>query len=312
MAAVLRKRTIDMHLKSTERFSQPDRDSVSEQSHITTAAENKGQPSLRLAFLQIVVLFGVGVGILALVFQFAPPLTEEEKVNVKLPKNFDDARALGNVLTNYTEEYYYRVLYCYFTSYIFLQTFSIPGSVFLSVLAGYLFNMWLAMFFVCLCSAIGASCCYILAHIMGRIIVDRYFAERIAKWRLQVDKNRSDLMSYMLFLRITPFLPNWFINITSPILSIPLSTFFIATFFGVAPLSFIAVSAGKEIQKLVKFGDALSYDSIALVVIAAILSLIPIVLKKYCGKRFGMDESKEEESSREVVELNEVKGNSAQ
>lgn len=262
---------------------------LTERSEETPKIQKKS--SLKLAIIKILVIFAIGIFILFGVFKLAPPLTDEEKTHVKLPKNFDDARALGDVLETYTEEYFSRVIYCYFTTYIFLQTFSIPGSVFLSVLAGYLFNTWLAMFFVCLCSAIGASFAYILAHIIGHIVVQRFCQERVDKWRVQVDKNRDDLMSYMLFLRITPFLPNWFINITSPILSIPLTIFFTATFIGVSPLSFIAVSAGKEIQKLIKFQDALSYNSIILVVVAAVLSLIPILVKKYFGKKFGMDES---------------------
>jgi len=250
--------------------------------------------NLRIAFFKILLLFSIGIVVLFGVFKLAPPLSEEEKKHVKLPKTMDDARALGDVLETYTDEYFGQVIYCYFTTYIFLQTFSIPGSVFLSVLAGYLFNTWMAMFFVCLCSAIGASFAYILAHIIGHIFVERFFQERVDKWRVQVDKNRDDLMSYMLFLRITPFLPNWFINFTSPILSIPLTTFFIATLFGVAPLSFIAVKAGKQLQKLIKFQDALTYDSILLVVAAAIVSLIPILVKKYFGKRFGMEEKTNE------------------
>lgn len=48
----------------------------------------------------------------------------------------------------------------------------------------------------------------------------------------QVDRHREHLFYYMLFLRITPFLPNWFINITAPVLDIPLGTFFWGTFFG--------------------------------------------------------------------------------
>lgn len=49
---------------------------------------------------------------------------------------------------------------------------------------------------------------------------------------LQVDKHRDHLINYIIFLRITPFLPNWFINITSPVINVPLGVFFIGTFLG--------------------------------------------------------------------------------
>lgn len=48
----------------------------------------------------------------------------------------------------------------------------------------------------------------------------------------QVDKHRDHLINYIIFLRITPFLPNWFINITSPVINVPLGVFFIGTFIG--------------------------------------------------------------------------------
>jgi len=41
-----------------------------------------------------------------------------------------------------------------------------------------------------------------------------------------------NLFWYMLFLRITPLIPNWFVNISSPIVGIPFPYFFFGTLFG--------------------------------------------------------------------------------
>jgi len=255
----------------------------------------QNQGSIRKSLLQLLFLFTASLILLASVYSLAPDFTKDEAQHVKLPKNFDDARNLGQVLENYKDTHYKSVLLCYFTSYLFLVSFSIPGSTFLSVLAGFLYPSWMAMFFVCLSSAIGAGVCYTLADVIGKVFVDKYLSERVEKWRVTVDKNRNDLMSYILFLRITPFLPNWFINITSPVLNIPMRIFFWATFFGVAPLSFIAVSAGKEIHKLVTFGDAVSTDAIFLCAAAAVVSILPILAKKLFAEKFGMTEEKDKD-----------------
>ena len=53
---------------------------------------------------------------------------------------------------------------------------------------------------------------------------------------VQVDRHRDNMTSYILFLRITPFLPNWFINVVSPVINVPLWTFFFATVLGKLPL----------------------------------------------------------------------------
>lgn len=48
----------------------------------------------------------------------------------------------------------------------------------------------------------------------------------------QVRNHKDDLLSYIIFLRITPFLPNWFINIAAPVVDVPLVPFYIGTFLG--------------------------------------------------------------------------------
>ena len=42
---------------------------------------------------------------------------------------------------------------------------------------------------------------------------------------LQVDRRRGDLFNYIIFLRVTPLLPNIFINIASPVVDVPLRPF---------------------------------------------------------------------------------------
>ena len=49
---------------------------------------------------------------------------------------------------------------------------------------------------------------------------------------LQVQKHRQHLFNYMIFVRIMPFIPNWLINVTAPVINIPLLTFYFGTFFG--------------------------------------------------------------------------------
>lgn len=85
----------------------------------------------------------------------------------------------------------------------------------------------------------------------------------------------------MLFLRMTPLLPNWFINLTAPVLGVPLSPFVFGTFFGVAPPSFIAVQAGKTLYKMTSSSDAFSFQSTVILSVLSVLSLSPVIFKKY-------------------------------
>ncbi|XP_056134667.1 transmembrane protein 41B isoform X2 [Lampris incognitus] len=205
--------------------------------------QHTGGGSARMSLLILFSIFTCSASLMYLVYKNFPELNDDEMEKIKIPKDMEDAKALGTVLSKYKDTYYTQVLLAYFTTYVFLQTFAIPGSIFLSILSGYLYPFPLALFLVCLCSGLGASFCYMLSYLVGRPVVYRYLTERAQKWSQQVDKHRDHLINYIIFLRITPFLPNWFINITSPVINVPLGVFFLGTFFGVAPPSFVAINA---------------------------------------------------------------------
>jgi len=237
------------------------------------------------AILTIFIIFSISFTAMMFLYLKSPQLSEEDALRIKLPKNLDDAKNLGRVISKYTDDYYMHVLVAFVLTYVFLQSFAIPGSIFLSILSGFMFPFPLALFLVCFCSSCGASFCYLLSAVIGKRLVKRYFPERIKKWKAQVERHNNDLLSYITFLRITPFLPNWFINITSPVLNVPLWPFAFGTFIGVAPPSFGFISAGVELYELTTTGDAFSYKSIAIVIGSAFISLLPVLFRKSLQKK---------------------------
>ncbi|KAH9503352.1 Transmembrane protein 41B [Bulinus truncatus] len=235
--------------------------------------------STKKSLLILAAIFCSALIALGFVYASFPKLEEDEAKYITLPRNIDNAKNLARVLHRYKEKYYYQVLLGYFVVYIFLQTFAIPGSIFLSIISGFLYPFILALPLVCLCSAIGASFCYLLSYMVGRRIVQKYFPQRASEWKKHVDNHRQHLLNYMLFLRITPFLPNWFINITSPVIDVPLSTFFVGTALGVAPPSFVFIQAGTTLHKLSSTSEAMSWFNIAILVLFALVALLPVLLK---------------------------------
>lgn len=236
--------------------------------------------STRKAISILISIFILSVTGLFYLYKCFPELEEEEYRYIKLPVDIDDAKNLGKVLARYQERYYYTVLTAFFLIYIFLQSFAIPGSIFLSILSGFLFPFPLAILLVCSCSALGASFCYLLSSQLGRKIVHYYFPARAVEWSRKVKKHESHLLNYIIFLRITPLLPNWFINIFSPVVGVPAYPFIMGTFIGVAPPSVVMIHAGKTLHQLTSSRDAVSMTSIVVLSALAILSLLPILFKK--------------------------------
>lgn len=160
-----------------------------------------------------------------------------------------------------------------------LQTFAIPGSLFLSILLGFLYRFQIALLLICFCSSLGATFCYCLSNVLGKRVIQHFWPKKVSEWALHVEGHRGNLFNYILFLRMTPVLPNWFINLVSPVIGIPLHIFMLGTFFGVAPPSMIAIQAGKTLQKLTSSCDAFSWSSMGILTLCACLSLIPSILK---------------------------------
>uniref|UniRef100_A0A915D014 Transmembrane protein 41B n=1 Tax=Ditylenchus dipsaci TaxID=166011 RepID=A0A915D014_9BILA len=188
--------------------------------------------------LLLISVVGVYCTVLTTIYANFPEMKPEEKEHFKYPRSLDDAKLLGKVLSKYKDQHFYKVLAGVAAVYLVLQSFAIPGSIFLTILSGYLFPFPIALAVVCLCSASGAAVCYFLSQSLGRKIILKYFPERIQKWQAEIQKQKENLFNYIVFLRVTPILPNWFINVASPLLDVPLKPFFFGTLAGVAPPSF--------------------------------------------------------------------------
>ncbi|KAK9695074.1 SNARE associated Golgi protein [Popillia japonica] len=242
--------------------------------------------STRTAVISVAVIFLSSIFALSLVYSSFPKLKPDEKQHIKIPWNIEDAKSLSLVLNQYKKDHYYSVLSGVFLSYVFLQTFAIPGSLFLSILSGFLFNFYTALVLVCTCSALGASLCFLLSQLLGRRLIWIYFPEKAKEWAMVVDKHKENLLNYIIFLRVTPFLPNWFINLTAPVIGVPLVPFALGTFLGVAPPSFVAIQAGQTLHDMSANDSAFSWTSIFWLGVFAVVSLVPIFLKKQLKEKF--------------------------
>ncbi len=97
----------------------------------------------------------------------------------RIPRNGEDLRLINSVLQIYTEHHFYHVLAAFCSVYITLQTFAIPGPIFLSILSGALFGGINGFLLVCFCATSGASLCYTFSYLLGRNLVKRCFKERL-------------------------------------------------------------------------------------------------------------------------------------
>ncbi|GAA5883778.1 hypothetical protein JCM1840_004735 [Sporobolomyces johnsonii] len=186
-----------------------------------------------------------------------PPIDEEHRDKLKLPKSFEDLKALNEVLQVYKDRNYWRVLGCYVIVYLFLQAFSIPGSMYLSILGGALYGVLIALPLVCFCVASGALLCYLLSAALGPAVLLRseVWQKRVEAWTERVQSHRENLISYLIVLRIAPLPPHWVVNVVAPHLGISIWTFWISTFLGIAGVSYIHTQIGTTLDQMTSSSD---------------------------------------------------------
>ncbi|XP_077234968.1 putative membrane protein At4g09580 [Tasmannia lanceolata] len=199
---------------------------------------------------------------------------------LKLPRNLEDLQILRDHLESYTSDYTIQVLVGYCALYIFMQTFMIPGTVFMSLLAGALFGVFKGVALVVFAATAGASSCYFLSKLIGRPLVFSLWPDKLSFFQAQVAKRREKLLNYMLFLRVTPTLPNTFINVASPIVDVPYPIFFLATIIGIIPAAYITVRAGIALGELRSLDDLYDFQSIATLFLIGVVSVTPTLMTK--------------------------------
>lgn len=218
---------------------------------------------------------------------------------LQLPTSLEAAQRMGEALTEFTETHYWHVVAGHAAAYIYLQTFAIPGTVFVNLLGGALLGMSVG-FPLCLCyNTVGSVFLYLLSARFGRKLSRRFLAKRLDEFRETLDEHVAGreeqamasgevwrggfaLWTYMTFLRIFPFTPNWFMNVAAAQLHVRLPTFAAAVFVGLTPYNFFSCRAGLVLAQLKSRSDIMDAQLTGqLAAIAVIGMLLPTLAKRY-------------------------------
>eukprot|EP01017_Pseudomicrothorax_dubius_P029120 TRINITY_DN3507_c0_g2_i2.p1 TRINITY_DN3507_c0_g2~~TRINITY_DN3507_c0_g2_i2.p1 ORF type:complete len:279 (-),score=36.67 TRINITY_DN3507_c0_g2_i2:50-886(-) len=227
----------------------------------------------------LLLMLSTGLILFLVVIYLSPSLSQKERANLyRWPRSGEDLKLMTDVLEVYTKSNYYLVVFIFCYLYVLLQSFAIPGPLILSILSGALFGFKTGFILVCICATFGASACYMISLTLGKGLVVKYFPGRVVDFHNKVHSNRDHLFWYMLSLRLTPLVPNWLVNISSPIVGIPLTHFFFGTLLGLMPANIIHVRTGLTLSDIQKIG--LNLSNIFLLVILGFVALIPTLIKK--------------------------------
>ncbi|XP_074660326.1 transmembrane protein 41A-like [Tubulanus polymorphus] len=205
-----------------------------------------------------------------------------ELFKVSFPKNLADLKILSESLGEYKTVHSGYVLALFCSAYLYKQSFAIPGSVFMNILGGALFGSLYSFPLVCFLTATGATCCYAMSRMFGKVYVIKYFPNKVKLLQQKVEENSDGLFFFLLFLRLFPMSPNWFLNVASPILNIPIHLFFLSVLIGLMPYNFICVQTGGLLSEIQSIDDIFTSWTLFKLLAIALVALVPgFVMKRF-------------------------------
>lgn len=168
--------------------------------------------------------------------------------------------------------------------YVVVTAVSLPSGAIFTIAAGFLFGSYFGTIYVIIGATLGATCLFLAA----RTALGDLLRARAGIWLQRMEQGfRDDALSYLLFLRLVPLFPFWLVNLVPAFLGFPLKTYVVGTAIGIIPGSFVYASLGNglgavlDAGKTPDLGIIFHPDILIPIVGVAILSLIPIVYKKF-------------------------------
>ncbi|EIN04952.1 hypothetical protein PUNSTDRAFT_92406 [Punctularia strigosozonata HHB-11173 SS5] len=253
--------------------------------HLPLAPRQSRRRLLLTSGVKLAAIFLAGTILLGGTLWLAlPTLDPEDRPNLRIPKSFAQLQALNALLKKYRDIYPYRIFICFVTTYLFLQAFSLPGSMYLSILGGAVWGVPRALPLCCACVATGATLCYLLSAALGpALLALPSWHARFHTWSTKIAAQRDNLMSFLIVLRIAPLPPHWVVNVLAPHLGIGIAPFWASTFLGIFGVTVIHTTIGGGLDDMTSAADfhLISWKNglgLGAVVVGV---LIPVALRYY-------------------------------
>ena len=249
---------------------------------------SKPHKMLRLGFpynvLVVLGLFSAGLIVLyqSWLLVLGTADVAPDKMVMVVPHSLEDIKADYVMLSVLLTRARYTSIYFYCLLYIFKQSFNIPGSALLNVIAGTALGIQVGWPLVCMLSSIGASCGFMISIIAASnwihdanpqsksVILRKIHEVRTTTEGLH-EKGRLEFFFYLVSMRLFPGTPNWLLNLAMPHCGVPLYYFFPSTLLGLMPYNFITVSAGTMLSSVNSTSDLFDQGTIIRLGAAAVL-----------------------------------------
>lgn len=185
-------------------------------------------------------------------------------------------------LTEFVASHYVQAVLVYLVLYMLFVALSLPGAIWLTVAAGFLFGAVVGTILAVIAATAGAS----LLFLATKTSLGDYLRARAGSWLAKVERGFADNQwSYLLMMRLFPAIPFFVANLVPAFLGVPLPVFIVTTFIGIMPATAIFATVGAGLGSVLETSNDLMLSSLLTpqVKIAfiglALLAAVPAVVK---------------------------------
>lgn len=193
--------------------------------------------------------------------------------------SFEALRDHREILLAWRDAHPIEAVAAFMAIYVIVVALSLPGAVWMTVVAGFLFGPTIGTIYVVGAATIGATILFLAA----RYAFADFFRARAGGTIERMESGfRRNALNYLLVLRLVPIFPFWLVNLVPAFLGVSLRTFILGTLIGIIPGSIVYCLVGSGVAKVIDAGGEPDLDLIlsppilAPLLGLAMLALIPV------------------------------------
>ena len=250
-------------------------DPADPQDHAPAASDLPAAPAKKPLWRRLAPLAVLGAGLAAFFALGGPQYLDASRAQ-ELLRGLDGWVAANLVLA----------VLAYMAFYAIAVSISVPGALWFTIGAGFLFGPWVGTGVAVFGATVGATIIFLAARYAFADWVRAKFPGYVKKLQ---DGFSRDAFTYVVILRLIPALPFFGINIATALLNVPVRAYFLGTLVGVIPGAYVYATVGDAISRAAAegvpgFGSLLTPPVIGAMVAFALLAILPLAYRRLSNK----------------------------
>lgn len=196
--------------------------------------------------------------------------------------NFQHFKENREQLLNFVNANYYLSVLIFIMTYIFIVISTLPLAALLTVVGGFLFNVFPTVIYTNIAGVIGATTSFLIfRYLLGKQIQQRY-AIRLEQFNKNIKTYGA---TYLLIMHVVGLIPFFIINTLSAVTKIPIFTFMWTTSIGIIPGTIVYAYAGRKLGAINSCKEILSLEVISAFLLLGLLGIISLLVQRYQMKK---------------------------